>query len=647
MLVLGITIYAQVTNIITPMTKSLSQEVVTARSNQVGEKLQGYVDEIKIISESDTVKSMDYDLIKPYLKSKVVSGKHAWMGIISPDGKAWTTMDKEADASALEYYTEIFKNGKDCIISQPFTSILTGGPITVVAYAVKDQNNKTVAAVFSVLDLKIVSNITNNITVNDMGYGWIVDKNGLFFSHPDKNVAMKLKVSESSKKGYIGLDSLTKQSSVSSSGSLPVKTPNGTNKLIIFSKIPSSPNWTLGVSVNQSQLMSKINKLLIITVCLILATIIIFLLVSVIIANRIANPITISAAHLENISKGDFTLQIPNIYLNKNDEIGSLSKSMKAMQSSISNTFKNVIKSSDEINSKNTDVSSAIDDLSVQANETAATVQQLSAGMEESSASIEEINASFSNINNTIENISQKVQEGTKSVGEIKNRAEVLKQNSANSERETTNIYGNFKSKLENAIKESKAVDKIKTLSDSILEISSQTNLLALNAAIEASRAGEAGKGFSVVAEEIRTLSETTKDTITEIQNIVGQVVSSVSNLSNNSQEILTFIDSKVLNDYKGMLTIGEDYSNDAELIDKLFNDFNASSKELNTSISDITEAINDVAKAINESASGSQNIAEKTTITLEKVTEVTNLMGKSNEMVQQLKDMISKFKIS
>jgi ligand-binding sensor protein len=97
----------------------------------------------------------------------------------------------------------------------------------------------------------------------------------------------------------------------------------------------------------------------------------------------------------------------------------------------------------------------------------------------------------------------------------------------------------------EEIINVQKTSQQINTILDLIKSIAGKTNMLGLNAAIEAARAGEAGRGFGVVASEIRSLSESSKDTAIQIMNLTSDILASVdktlkisnSTLANTEQQ--------------------------------------------------------------------------------------------------------------
>ncbi|NPV92843.1 MAG: chemotaxis protein [Firmicutes bacterium] len=79
--------------------------------------------------------------------------------------------------------------------------------------------------------------------------------------------------------------------------------------------------------------------------------------------------------------------------------------------------------------------------------------------------------------------------------------------------------------KLASQIKEAQHnIEQINEILDFIKNVADQTKMLGLNAAIEAARAGDQGKGFGVVAEEIRKLSDQSKQTADQIRKITQMI---------------------------------------------------------------------------------------------------------------------------
>lgn len=87
-------------------------------------------------------------------------------------------------------------------------------------------------------------------------------------------------------------------------------------------------------------------------------------------------------------------------------------------------------------------------------------------------------------------------------------------------------------------------INKIIQFTEDINQISSQTNLLALNASIEAARAGEAGRGFSVVAEEVRKLSQNTTETSAQIQGTIQELTDQMNTVLSENRKNTELIES-------------------------------------------------------------------------------------------------------
>ena len=345
----------------------------------------------------------------------------------------------------------------------------------------------------------------------------------------------------------------------------------------------------------------------------------------------------------------DFDLKDDGSYdhlLKYKDETGEMVKSVNKLRSNLREFANDLMKASEKIEENANNVESCTNELNDEATETSAATEELSAGMEQTAASSEEINASTNDIENAVISMESKSQDGKRMSNDINERANKLKESVVSSASKTDKIYTDVKKELDMAIEKAKDVEKINSLADNILQIANQTNLLALNAAIEAARAGEAGKGFAVVADEIRKLAEQSSSTITDIQNIVEIVNSSVLNLVGSSRKILQFVEEDVNNDYKILIEVSEKYTKDANYFSDIMVDFTNTSENLKESVGNIALSINEVSITMNEGARGVEDIANKTSTIVSKLVDINDSTEGNLKSAKQLKDIVTKFDI-
>jgi len=354
-------------------------------------------------------------------------------------------------------------------------------------------------------------------------------------------------------------------------------------------------------------------------------------------ANKAINSII---SDIEN-GKGDLSKRI---HLRTKDEIGQLTHGMDIFIERLQGIIKNMHGSTLALDESSSLLLEEINYANVNVEDTSTAVQNIAAGMEETAASVEEINATTENIENAVEIMASKAQEGVSASNQISVRAMELKKNALNSQQIAKQIIESVEKNLVGTIEKSKEVDKIHTLTHTIIEISSQTNLLALNAAIEAARAGEAGKGFSVVADEIKKLAEETRKTANEIQNISNVVVTSVEDLAGDAEKILKFISKQVIGDYQMLVNTSEQYNNDADLMNGLMSDFSLTADQLKTLIQGIMIAMNEVSITVNDGAGGTQLISEKASVLVNNLIEIQQKMKSNSDIVENLNESVSMF---
>ncbi|MFD1887188.1 methyl-accepting chemotaxis protein [Paenibacillus wenxiniae] len=610
------------------------------------------VDYFANLDASGTTNQTQYERIEDNIADKLQEADGLYENIffthagkIYMDGIDGKSVNHELKAATDPWYPAVQKKPGP-FVSDIMTSPVSGQAVIVIGDVIGGNLDTEVARNNTSGDPDIfgmplnVNNLLKEVVQQnskDMLDTVVLNRAGEVVASSDKSQIMKVNFAK------LNTEGMYQQMQNADSGSGFV-TLNGVRYMASFQKdavLGLSVVTMQPVSVYMNQVQSMIWLMLLITVI----SVIVALLILFFIVRSIIRPVRLASAHLEQMAKGDYSNELPEKYQRANGETGQLIRTLASMQKTTRGAIYQVSEEVNTLRAINHRTTEAFRETAERIESVSATTQNMSAGMEQTAASTQEISASTREFETAIDTIASGAHQGAERATAINERAGTLKQRLEDSIAVTGKAYYQIKEGLDQALEQSRSVEMIKSLGDSILQITKQTNLLALNASIEAARAGEAGKGFSVVASEIRVLADASRETVSQIQGIANEVVDSVSSLQEYSARLMSLLTGEIAADYEMMRQTSDNYINDAGDIDKMVSEFSATSQQLSASVQNLAQAIHEIALSNNESADNTEEIAEEAQRIMDRATEVTGEVRKTSDSAERLSTLVHQFK--
>jgi len=696
---LGLVAYFTSYNSLVGVLEETMPKVAMEASVTIEDGIQNQLNTLNIIASLDYMEILkrpgaDTSRVKAIMSDEVKRSGHEQMILVNKDGRALFHDGRVADLSNNQVFREALA-GKE-IASEPMLD--SEGKGIVMVYAVPVRLNGEIAGVLMAVRNGLeISEFAGRIKFGQTGEAFIINSKGRTIAHANMDLLMELinvarsrntSVSEdtnsvdiissatSSAGGPDTVSSATLRGNgggntdfqwdetesaayeVGFEGFVDVQTQmmegntgfgeykyHGVSKIAGFAPV-GNYGWSIAVSVDKDEMLSGLDALR----RTFLAISAVFLLLGFVVAYFIGRGISKPISYLSNecniMSSGDFSRVMNEKYTRRKDEIGGLARSFNNINVNVSKIIRNVVEEANSVGSAIKDVDENMAGLTSDINIMSKIINDLSMKMSENSATAEEMSATSSEIEGAVDSIANDTQRSAETTAEVHERAEKLKTTAVESQKRADEIRKDVAVRLRNAIEQSKAVERIRILSDTILSISSKTNLLALNAAIEAAHGGNSGSGFAVVADEIKKLAENSKQTVNEILNVTQSIIESVHVLAESAQQVLGFVENNVVKDYDMFAATGEQYSNDAQLLNDMVMNLSAITEELYASIHNMAKAINDVAVASEEGAAGTYDLAREAEIIVQRTQEVLQKTNDVSKSADRLLELVSIFKV-
>jgi len=374
---------------------------------------------------------------------------------------------------------------------------------------------------------------------------------------------------------------------------------------------------------------------------------------------------------LEHLSQGDLTVEIET---RGADEIAQIARHIQRHTEELSSVIENVqgsIRESEHLK----------DTLTATSEQSTAAVHQMTSNIDSIGNQITTLNGRIAATGQSISDIFSRVQDLT---GQIEDQSSAVTQSSSAVEEMAASIEsvarittarteasgrlvsvtetGNEKVAATNEVIKgiAQSVEDIMEIIGIINQIAGQTSILSLNAAIEAAHAGEYGHGFSVVAEEIRSLSDSTNQNAKRIRKSLEEIsrnaikAQELSDESANSfgavrQEVGSFIDSlkeisatteELSSGTREMLKSTTTLTQATDRIREAGEGIQSGTRDIDRSMEDVRGISQEVQQAIKEIGVGTREISAG-------MNELNEISRRTSDQIDLLATTITRFDVS